>query len=101
MITFEDVKYGYEHKVVTFEDGSKFYGDGVVCRIGYRGNSNWFYFGGEEAEGYSDPVKFINDVGLDNALKWAANALNDCIREIDEGEYAFYEAVLNECKEEE
>ena len=99
MITLEDVKRGYERGVVRFVDGAKFYGDGIVCRIGYDGwVSNWFYFGGEDAEDYTDPDKFINDVGLDNALEWVTDALNDCIKEIDEDEYAFYKSVLAECR---
>ena len=93
MITLEDVKRGYECGAVKFVDGAKFYGDGIVCCIG---NVGWFYFGGEDAEDYTDPAKFINDVGLDNAIEWVANALNDSIKEIDEDEYAFYEAVLDE-----
>lgn len=97
MITLDDVKRGYEHKAIVFKDGSQFYGDGIVCCIGHKGwEFNWFYFGGEDAESYSDPVAFINDVGLDNALEWVTSALNGSIKEIDEGEYAFYECVLAE-----
>lgn len=101
MISLEDVKRGYEHKAVTFCNGNAFGGDGIVCRIGHKGwNFCWFYFGGMNTEDYSDPIEFIDDVGLDNALEWVTNALNESILEIDPDEYAFYEDVLNEYKEE-
>lgn len=101
MITFEDVKRGYEHGVVTFSNGDLYYGfEEIVCVIGYWGRFNWFYFGGEDAETHTDPIEFLNDVGLDNALGWVAGTLDD-MRCIDPDEYAFYEAVLNECKEDE
>jgi len=98
MITLEDVKRGYEHKALTFCNGKQLCGfDEIVCCIGHKGwNFNWFYFGGSDAEGYSDPMKFLNDVGIDNALEWVTDALNESICEIDPDEYAFYECVLKE-----
>ena len=101
MITRDDVVNGYMHGAVVFADGRLFCGDGIVCRIGHKGwNFSWFYFGGEEAENYTNPIEYINDVGLDNALQMVTEALNESILEIDEDEYAFYECVLNEYKEE-
>lgn len=101
MITRDDVVNGYMHGVVVFNNARNFYGmDEVCCCIGHRGwNFNWFYFGGEDAEGKT-PIEFICEVGIDNVLTMVTNTLNDCIREIDEDEYAFYECVLNEYKEE-
>ena len=101
MITFDDVKYGYEHGVVTFQNADLYLGfDEIVCVIGYWGNYNWFYFGGLDAETHSNPDEFLDDVGIDNALSWVTGTLDE-MREIDPDEYAFYEAILNECKEEE
>lgn len=101
MITKDDVVRGFEHGVVVFKNARSLYGmDEVVCCIGHRGwNFNWFYFGGMDAEGKT-PKEFIESVGLDNALTMVANTLNDCIYEIDPDEYAFYEDVLSEYKEE-
>ena len=101
MITKEDVKRGYEKGVVVFMNGAAFHGDGIVCCIGHRGwNYNWFYFAGHEGDDYTGPVTFVNDIGIDNVLDWVTDALNESIREVDEDEYAFYEDVLNEYKEE-
>jgi len=97
MITLDDVKRGYERGAVIFKNARNFYGmDEVICCIGHKGwNFNWFYFGGMDAE-MKTPAEFIREVGIDNALAMVTNALNDCIKEIDEDEYAFYEAVLGE-----
>jgi len=99
MITLEDVKHGYERKVVGFANGNSFNGfDEAVCVIGNKGLSyNWFYFVPDDADGSS--LSFVHDMGLDTTLKWVTNALNEIIMKIDEDEYAFYEAVLNEIKE--
>lgn len=91
MITKEDVKRGYENGAVSF--CKDHWNDDVVCQIGFGICSNWFYFGGEDAED-TTPTQFLDEVGVDNALEWVTNALNDSIKEIDEDEYAFYEAVL-------
>ena len=101
MITRDDVVNGYMHGAVVFNNARNFYGmDEVCCCIGHKGwNFNWFYFGGMDAEGVT-PMEFIHKVGIDNALTMVTNTLNDCIRQIDEDEYAFYECVLNEYKEE-
>ena len=101
MITRDDVVNGYMHGAVKFKNARNFYGmDEVCCCIGHGGVSlNWFYFGGMDAEGKT-PMEFIHEVGIDNVLTMVTNTLNDCIREIDKDEYAFYECVLNEYKEE-
>ncbi len=102
MITKDDVRRGFDHGAVIFKNAKSLYGmDEVACCIGHKGwNFNWFYFGGQDAEN-TTPSRFIESVGLDNVMCMVANTLNDCIREIDEEEYAFYEAVLAECRKEE
>lgn len=101
MITFEEVKHGYEHNAVRFCNGASLGGfDEIVCCIGHKGwNFGWFYFAGSEAESYRNPSIFLREVGLDNALEWVTNALNDSIRRIDEYEYEFYAAVLKEYRQ--
>lgn len=88
MITKELLQYGFDEGFVTLDKS-----DGVVCRIG----EHWFYFGGQEAEDYDDPVQYLREHGERDVLDMIYNVLED-FRTGDcfEQEYAYYDAYLHE-----
>lgn len=92
-ICFDDFRRAFDKGVVQFvscPDGF----DDVVCRIG----DGWFYFAGMDGEGMA-PSDFLYEVGIENALSMAYRYMVDDLREIDPDEVAYYEALIEECKE--
>ena len=94
MITHQMIVEGYRNGTVKLVDSPN--GDGTVCQIG----DNWFYFGGEAAEGVS-PEQYKKDVPEDGIIDEIYFTLK-VFRE-DGGEYLdeymYYECFLNENKD--
>lgn len=91
MITLDMVKSGYEAGIIKLVDGSTVLGDGIVCSIG----DNWFYFGGQTAEEYTDVEKYKNDVPKSDILKSIFEVLEQFSTEFED-EYLYYESFLRE-----
>lgn len=103
MVTKSDLTRAFAQGFVAFKDGRRFYGNGVVCWIGFDSfNSNWFYFADDVID--MNPADFLKSVGAGNALDRVFNALNGGnglagLKDSDPDEYAFYEAALTECNQ--
>lgn len=93
MITQKMIAEGYHSGIVKLVDSPN--GDGTVCQIG----DNWFYFGGEAAEGVS-PEEYKKNVPEDGIIDEIYFTLKDFNESGEEyaDEYAYYEAYLNERK---
>lgn len=70
--------------------------DGIVCRIGNGEVGNWFYFGGLEAEEYTNINQYIDDVGMDRIIVMIYETLTDFLHtgSTFEKEYDLYESIL-------
>lgn len=93
MITHQMIVDGYRKGIVKLVDSPN--GDGTVCQIG----DNWFYFGGEAAEGVS-PEQYRNDVPEDGIIDEIYFTLKYFHEDGGEylDEYMYYEFFLNESK---
>ena len=65
--------------------------DGVVCQIG----DYWFYFGGQTAED-SNVADYKENVPEDDIVKEIYEAVTDIGKILDEDEYDYYAAILEE-----
>lgn len=89
MILREQIEDGIQQKVVRFIVDPNM-GHGTVCEIG----EHWFYFGGETAEA-EDPDEFLRNADMGEVADGIMEALLG-IKEADDYEYSYYEAVLKE-----
>lgn len=89
MITRETIKRGFETGAVRLVVM-----DGIVCFIG----DNWFYFGGETAENYSDVESYIKDMGFDEVVDSIVRTLYELSTEFED-EFAYYDAYLSEMEQ--
>ena len=93
MITLDMVKAGYEAGLINLVDGRRYSGDGVVCSIG----DNWFYFGGQTAEEYTDVEKYKSDIPKGDIIQSIFEVLEQfSTADGFEDEYLYYESVLRE-----
>lgn len=89
MITRETIKRGFDVGAVRLAVI-----DGIVCFIG----DNWFYFGGETAENYSDVESYIKDVDFDEIVDSIVRTLYELSTEFED-EFAYYDAYLSEMEQ--
>lgn len=98
-ITAQEVMAGFESGLIRLIDaeGSPYYGDGVVCKIG---GDNWFYFGGEEAMGMT-AEEYLRDIPMETIVDEIVSVLDDFQNgdEIDHDEWLFYRYLIDENKE--
>lgn len=93
-ITIDAVKTGLEKGCIWLDIGPD---DGkVVCRIGEKnGESYWFYFS-EVASEYDDVRKYRQEHDITEISYCILEALEEIRGELDENEYGYYCAVLQE-----
>lgn len=90
-ITKKMIREGYNNgviKLITNEDA-----DGVVCQIG----DNWFYFGGIEAENYTDVKQYTKDMSKNEIIKDIYEVLQE-FKNLEDfyDEYLYYYFILVE-----
>lgn len=83
IITKTMIKKGYEQNLINLIKCP--FGDGIVCQIG----DNFFYFGGETADEYNDPIAFQKDIPEDTILSDIYLVLCDFKTEFSD-EYLYY-----------
>ena len=90
-ITKKMVKEGYDKGIIKLVVNND--ADGVVCQIG----DNWFYFGGLEAEVYTDVKQYVEDMSKDEIIRDIYEALQD-FEDLEDfyDEYLYYYSILVE-----
>lgn len=90
MITKETIATGIERSAVRFVEDPNM-GSGTVCQIG----DNWFYFGGETAEGCT-PKEYVNATPRCDLIQEVYVALEGLRAAGEEDEYRYYDTYLTE-----
>lgn len=90
-ITAQDVRAGFKSGLVRLTDDGT--GD-VACEIGFGESKNWFWFGGEEAEGVTVD-EYLRDIPMDTIIDEVVAALKG-FQQDDPDEWMFYRQMLDE-----
>lgn len=90
-ITVQDVRAGFKSGLVRLTDDD--FGD-VVCEIGFGVSKNWFWFGGEEAEG-TTADEYLRDIPMDTIIDDVVATLKG-FQQDDPDEWMFYRQMLDE-----